>query len=100
MSARTAMKKVVRSGDLLKYKMTKAMQAILDRQDKLDQYMQKAGVKRKPYIRLYRHDYVMMDKAVRQQSEGDYNIDKVLFRGRRIIAQDDPEPTFQLEAES
>ena len=94
------MKQVVRSDDLLKYKMTKAMQAILDRQDKLDQYMQQAGVKRQPYIRLYRHDYVMMDKAVRQQSEGDYNIDKVLFRGRRVIAKDDPEPTFQLEAES
>jgi hypothetical protein len=98
--SKTAMKLVIRSGDLSKYKMTKAMQAVLDKQDKLDQYMQTAGIKRAPYIRLFRHDYSMMDKAVRAQSEGDYNITKVLFRGRKIIADGDSEPVFTLEAQT
>ena len=90
---------VVKSPSLTNYKLTNPLRGVLSRQSELDEYMKKAGHKLLPFIRLYRHDYVKIDHAIRKESEGEYDITKVLFHGRKVICVDQPEPPFVLESQ-
>lgn len=92
------LKNVVKSSNLSDYALTKPLSALLEKVLQMDQYIQAGGAQKPPFIRLYRHDLTILDNLVRRQSEGAFNIGTVMFKGRKVIAGDDPEPVFQLEA--
>lgn len=91
-------KNIVKSAELESYKLPKPIMAVLDRVQKMDQYMLTAGVKKPPFIRLFRHDVLAIDNAIRSRSEKTFDITKVTYLGRKIITSDAPEPSSTLDA--
>lgn len=59
---------VINSSDLALYKLPKPIRAVLERADKLRDYMVSAGKTPTNDIRVFRKDYEKIDEVVRQMS--------------------------------
>ena len=96
----TKLKQVIASNDLAAYfpKLSKAIRELLDRADKMHNYMLLGGKPPPNELRLFRHDYNAINNKVIELSGGKFNASTVTYRGRTLIAQSDNPKPFGLEA--
>lgn len=92
------MKRVVQSSDLGAYTLTKPLQATLKRWEDLRAYKAIAGGAPLEVVRLFRHDWNLIDTAVRAQSEKAYNASTVFYHGLPLIPHDEAAKPFALAA--
>lgn len=92
------LKKVVHCAELTAYALPKKLLAILQQTDKLRAYNTLAGRPALSSIRLFRHDFNLIDNAVRKQSEGKFSASSVFYRGLPLIPHDEAPKSFSLEA--
>lgn len=89
---------VVVSQDLSGYRLSKTLRRVLDDFDRLCEYTKKGSTSSPHVVRLFRHDYVAIDAAVRQQSSGKFNATTVYWRGLQLVAHDAAPRPFVLDA--
>ena len=75
-------KKVINSPILESYALKKDLRAKLDRFDQLRKYMQIGGRSAPSAIRLFRTDWLAIDRIVREQSNGERNAETVTWGGQ------------------
>jgi hypothetical protein len=86
----TKMKQVIVSTDLQAYypKLPKAVRELLDRADKLHEYMRLGGKTPPNELRLFQHDWNEINNKVSALSDGKQSAATVTYRGRALIAKD------------
>lgn len=92
------LKNVIDSRELLSYKLPKTLGALLKTFDKLQDYTAKAGRPTPTFVRLHRKDWMQINSAILQQSDGKHSAETVLYRGLPLIAHDQMPTPFTLEA--
>lgn len=93
-------KKVINSQLLEAYPLNKGLRAKLARFDQMRKYMEGSGKSAPNTIRLYKDDWIAIDKAVRNHSNGARTAETVTWGGNSLIPHDAAPKPFSLESDA